>query len=139
MRSTGDELFGFIASKIQDMVPECVNAAEPYPLGFTFSFPVDQTSLKTGTLIHWTKGFNAEDCVGQDVVALLQRALVKRNIKINVVALVNDTAGTQIAQSLVSRDCYMVRRFPSFFGSCAPHTLHCTGPHSRDGHQRVLL
>lgn len=28
-------------------------------LGFTFSFPVNQTAINAGTLITWTKGFSA--------------------------------------------------------------------------------
>lgn len=32
-------------------------------LGFTFSFPVRQTSIASGTLIKWTKGFSIEDVV----------------------------------------------------------------------------
>lgn len=34
-------------------------------LGFTFSFPVKQTSVSTGILIKWTKGFGIEDMVSQ--------------------------------------------------------------------------
>lgn len=32
-------------------------------LGFTFSFPMKQTSSSSGTLIKWTKGFSIEDMV----------------------------------------------------------------------------
>lgn len=32
-------------------------------LGFTFSFPVKQSSIAGGTLVRWTKGFNIEDAV----------------------------------------------------------------------------
>jgi len=32
-------------------------------LGFTFSFPVRQTSIASGNLIKWTKGFSIEDAV----------------------------------------------------------------------------
>ena len=32
-------------------------------LGFTFSFPVKQLSLSSGTLINWTKGFSIDDTV----------------------------------------------------------------------------
>lgn len=67
-------------------------------LGFTFSFPVDQTALNRGTLIRWTKGFKIKDCVGKDVVELLQTELQKikdpTTQKVKVVALSNDTVGT---------------------------------------------
>lgn len=32
-------------------------------LGFTFSFPVRQTSIASGTLIKWTKAFSIDDAV----------------------------------------------------------------------------
>jgi hexokinase len=36
---------------------------EQRALGFTFSFPVRQTSVSSGSLIRWTKGFLIEDAV----------------------------------------------------------------------------
>jgi hexokinase len=51
MQGHGSELFDFVA--------ELVKRANPpagVPLGFTFSFPVDQKSLDSGELIQWTKG-----------------------------------------------------------------------------------
>ncbi|KAF3792439.1 Hexokinase-2 [Nymphaea thermarum] len=45
-------------------------------LGFTFSFPVEQTSIASGTLIKWTKGFSIDETVGKDIVAELVAALV---------------------------------------------------------------
>lgn len=32
-------------------------------LGFTFSFPIKQSSIASGTLMKWTKGFYIEDAV----------------------------------------------------------------------------
>jgi hexokinase len=36
---------------------------EQRALGFTFSFPVRQTSVSSGSLIRWNKGFLIEDAV----------------------------------------------------------------------------
>ena len=47
-------------------------------LGFTFSFPMKQSSLSYGTLVQWTKGFENPGVVGKDVAELLNDAL-KRN------------------------------------------------------------
>ncbi|CCF59160.1 hypothetical protein KAFR_0G01260 [Kazachstania africana CBS 2517] len=64
-------------------------------LGFTFSYPVDQNSLNSGTLLRWTKGFNIKDAVGSDVVQLYQDQLDDLGLDmINIVALTNDTIGT---------------------------------------------
>ena len=73
------DLFPFLAQCIRDTVSELEGslpgADAPLPLGFTFSFPTEQSALNGGTLIQWTKGFNAANCVGRDVVAMLQTAL----------------------------------------------------------------
>ena len=62
------ELFDFIATSLAKFVSSEPEEFHPPPgrqreLGFTFSFPVRQTSIASGTLIKWTKGFNIEDVV----------------------------------------------------------------------------
>lgn len=47
-------------------------------MGFTFSFPVDQTALDVGTLMHWNKGFDTKGVVGKDVVGLLRAAFERK-------------------------------------------------------------
>ena len=76
---TQEMLFGFIAQSLIDFIKEH-NITEKLPLGFTFSFPVHQTSLISGTLIHWTKNFDAKGAVNEDVVRLLKEALKKNGV-----------------------------------------------------------
>ena len=62
------DLFDFIASTLKQFVEKEESGSEPSPvrtreLGFTFSFPVKQSSLRSGILIKWTKGFAIEDMV----------------------------------------------------------------------------
>ncbi|KAL8129691.1 hypothetical protein V2J09_018846 [Rumex salicifolius] len=52
------------------------------------------TSISSGSLIRWTKGFSIEDMVGQDVVSELTRAMERKGLDMRVTALVNDTVGT---------------------------------------------
>jgi hexokinase len=66
-------------------------------LGFTFSFPTEQTAINAGTLITWNKDFAASNVIGQDVVWLLQQELLERGINLRVCALANDTVGTMEA------------------------------------------
>lgn len=73
-----------------------------FDLGFTFSFPVRQSGINSGTLIRWTKGFNIPDAVGHDVCALLQSAIDELHLPVRVAALVNDTVGTLMARSYTS-------------------------------------
>ncbi|KAL0459170.1 UNVERIFIED_CONTAM: Hexokinase-3 [Sesamum latifolium] len=99
MRSSSVELFDFIATSLKDFVEREENISEPSPgerreLGFTFSFPVKQTSSSSGTLIKWTKGFSIEDMVGRDVSECLQEALSRKGLDMQVTVLINDTVGT---------------------------------------------
>jgi hexokinase len=62
------ELFDFIAAalaKFVDTEGEDFQLPEgrQRELGFTFSFPVNQTSISSGTLIKWTKGFSVNGMV----------------------------------------------------------------------------
>ncbi|WOH15213.1 hypothetical protein DCAR_0934750 [Daucus carota subsp. sativus] len=99
MTSTSEELFDFIASSLKEFVEREENVVEVSQvkgreLGFTFSFPVKQLSVSSGTLIKWTKGFSIPDMVGKDVSACLQQAISRRGLDMRVAALVNDTVGT---------------------------------------------
>ena len=72
-------LFDFIAKSVAEFCKDR-NISQKLPLGFTFSFPVRQTSLTSGELIRWTKDFTAKDCVGHDVVKMLRDAFVRRGV-----------------------------------------------------------
>ncbi|KAK3393154.1 putative glucokinase [Podospora didyma] len=73
-----------------------------FRLGFTFSFPVQQSGINKGTLIRWTKGFDIPDAIGKDVCALLQIEIDRLHLPVRVAALVNDTVGTLMARSYTS-------------------------------------
>jgi len=75
------------------------------PLGLTFSFPVEQTALGSGTILTWTKGFSAKNAVGHDVVKLLQDAFDRKRTPVKCVALVNDTVGTLLSRSYTAGGC----------------------------------
>ncbi len=103
---TGDVFFGFIAGCLKDFLAKGRGAAGIKKLGFTFSFPVKQTGIASGSLGHWTKGFRATGVVGRDVVKLLEEALGKKGINdVLVAALINDTVGTLAARSYVDKNC----------------------------------
>lgn len=96
------DLFDHMANSIKhflDTKGKAIENGEKIPLGFTFSFPVDQTAINKGRLINFTKGFKCTDAIGRDVVEMLQKSLNDKNVPVNVVALVNDTVGTLLAHS----------------------------------------
>ncbi|WVO12864.1 hypothetical protein L204_100472 [Cryptococcus depauperatus] len=101
------ELFDYIAESVdafltdvqaQDDIP-IFASSESMHLGFTFSFPVEQTAIDAGTLLTWTKGFSAKNAVGHDVVRLLQDAFDRKHMHVRCSALVNDTVGTLLSRS----------------------------------------
>ncbi|KAG8471809.1 hypothetical protein CXB51_036372 [Gossypium anomalum] len=110
MTGSSDALFDYIAEALAKFVATESEGLHFSPdrqreLGFTFSFPVRQTSISSGTLIKWTKGFSIEDAVnssnlysyfavGQDVVGELTKAMETIGLDMRVTALVNDTIGT---------------------------------------------
>jgi hexokinase len=95
-------LFDFLAESIAIFIKEYnINTEKDINLGFTFSFPVQQTALNKGTILLWNKGFNCANSIGKDVVTLLSEALTRKQLKVNVVALVNDTVGTLMSHAYV--------------------------------------
>jgi hexokinase len=68
MIGTSEELFDFIAKELSSFVAREGDGFRPVAgqsreIGFTFSFPVQQTALNSGTLLNWTKGFKVVDAV----------------------------------------------------------------------------
>uniref|UniRef100_A0ACD5WP86 Uncharacterized protein n=1 Tax=Avena sativa TaxID=4498 RepID=A0ACD5WP86_AVESA len=90
LMGTSEDLFNFVALTLKNFVEK----DEQKALGFTFSFPVRQNSVSSGSLIRWTKGFSVGDTVGKDVAQCLDEALARCGLDIRVTALVNDTVGT---------------------------------------------
>lgn len=115
LKEHGSELFSSLAEFIGEFVEKQTTSGTipkatcetPLKLGFTFSFPVSQTSLTKGKLVRWTKGFENPGVVGQEITKLLQDALDKRDIPVSVNALVNDTVGTLITSSYLDPSSQM--------------------------------
>ncbi|CAI5439932.1 unnamed protein product [Caenorhabditis angaria] len=107
MRGSGEALFDHIADCMAKFMEENgLRKDVKLPLGFTFSFPCAQQGLTKGKLISWTKGFKASGVEGSDVVTLLREACHRRkDIDIDVVALLNDTVGTLMACAFQENTC----------------------------------
>ncbi|KAI9321414.1 hypothetical protein BX666DRAFT_975096 [Dichotomocladium elegans] len=92
-----DCLDTFITKEMDHQVPMLAPERTTFQLGFTFSFPVSQTSINRGVLKQWTKGFSCKNAVDRDVVVMLQDSLLRKNVPVNIAAIVNDTVGTLMA------------------------------------------
>lgn len=109
MVGTSDALFDYIAAELAKFVAQegpdfTLPPGRRRELGFTFSFPVLQTSISSGTLIKWTKGFSIDDAIGRDVVAELAKAMERQGLDMRISALVNDTVGTLAGGRYVNKD-----------------------------------
>lgn len=88
---TGDmrHLCDYIADCVDSFLTE--NGSDKYDsdlqLGFTFSFPVNQTAINRGTLMQWTKGFACTGAVGKDVVVMLQDSFRRKNLNVHIAAV----------------------------------------------------
>jgi len=109
MSGTTEQLFDYIASELVSFVAKegenfYLPPGRQRELGFTFSFPVKQSSISSGTLIKWTKGFSIAGTVGKDVVVALNEAMERKGLDMRISALVNDTVGTLAGGRYWDRD-----------------------------------
>lgn len=113
--SLGKEIISKTEDVFFDFIADCVSAfLNEHKLdvflevGFTFSFPVIQTSILSGVLVSWTKGFAVKGVEGHDVVTLLDKAFKRKGLEnLKLVALANDTVGTLVTQSYINPLCDM--------------------------------
>ncbi|KAM8886523.1 hexokinase-2 isoform 1-T1 [Spinachia spinachia] len=97
MRGNGSQLFDHIADCLANFLQKLGIKDKKLPLGFTFSFPCQQTKLDESVLVSWTKSFKSSGVEGKDVVSLLRKAIKKRgDFDVDILAVINDTVGTMM-------------------------------------------
>ena len=101
-----DDLFGPVAEFVTDILPDGGAGG----IGFIFAFPMDQDGIRGGRLTKWTKEFAFDGVEGQDVVALMERAIRERmdgDGDFRIRALANDTVGVLAAGAYLDPRCDM--------------------------------
>ncbi|KAI9924128.1 hypothetical protein ASPWEDRAFT_170334 [Aspergillus wentii DTO 134E9] len=102
----GTLFFDWMAEKI-DIVLREVGANYgrtdvPLSLGLSWSFPIEQTSTKSGLVIHMGKGFMCSNgTVGQELGGLIVESCRKRDLNVEVDAIVNDSSATLLSRAYV--------------------------------------
>lgn len=100
----GRAFFDWMADKIGEMLME-YNYIRGITdghlsMGLAWSFPVEQTSPRSGRLLAMGKGFCATDGVlGEDLGELLMTSCRERGLNVTLGAIVNDGAATLLAQA----------------------------------------
>lgn len=100
----GETFFEWIADRIQDMLEidkhESDGGAEPLSMGLAWSFPIKQTSAKSGELLKMGKGFAATIGVqGQDLAELIMRPCRQRGLNVQLQSTINDSEASLLAQA----------------------------------------
>ena len=103
---SADDLFGPVA----DFLAGVLSKHGADGIGYIFAFPMDQTDVRSGRLTKWTKEFAFDGVEGQDVVALMERAIrerMDRDEDFRIRALANDTVGVLAAGAYLDPRCDM--------------------------------
>lgn len=100
----GQAFFDWMAERIGEMLVEynhingTTNAR--LPMGLAWSFPVCQTSPRTGNLLAMGKGFMATHGVeGQDLSELIMNSCRRKGLNVEMRAIVNDGNATLLSQA----------------------------------------
>lgn len=100
----GKAFFDWMAQKIEEMLQNgnekvCKNTT-PLPMGLSWSFPIEQTAVRSGKMIGMGKGFRCSDgTVGQDLRELIMEACRRRNLNVTLEAIVNDGSATLLSRA----------------------------------------
>ena len=101
---TGQLFFDWMAARIGEMISvyNHINGTTNARLemGLTWSFPVEQTSPRTGRLLTMGKGFRAAHGLeGEDLSKLIMESCRSRGLNVELSAILNDGAATLLAQA----------------------------------------
>ncbi|KAK5107863.1 hypothetical protein LTR62_000623 [Meristemomyces frigidus] len=100
----GQAFFDWMAAGIGELLVEYGHltgtADARLQMGLAWSFPIEQTSPRTGRLLAMGKGFCATHGVeGQDLSELIMRACRARNLNVEMMAIVNDGSATLLSKA----------------------------------------
>ncbi|KAL4933631.1 putative hexokinase [Aspergillus undulatus] len=108
----GTLFFDWMAGKIEEMLRDVGTyygrEDAPLSMGLSWSFPIEQTSISSGLVIHMGKGFLCSmGTVGQELGGLIVQSCQKRSLNVRVDAIVNDSSATLLSRAYVDPDTRM--------------------------------
>ncbi|KAL4893384.1 hexokinase [Aspergillus ambiguus] len=100
----GTHFFDWMAAKIDAMLSEVGSTYgrgdAPLPMGLSWSFPIEQTSISSGLVIHMGKGFLCSNgTLGQELGDLIVQSCRRRSLNVRVDAIVNDSSATLLSRA----------------------------------------
>ncbi|CAH1757307.1 3733_t:CDS:2 [Entrophospora sp. SA101] len=95
------DLFDWVALNVKELLNDVGYELETKDLyaGINFGFPIKQTAINRCIAMPIGNGLNLMGLEGHNIVELLQAAFVRKNVKVNVTAIANDTVGTLVANA----------------------------------------
>lgn len=129
----GRLFFDWMAEKVEAMLREAGHTTEPtqqpMPLGLTWSFPIEQTSSRSGKIQSMGKGFcGHQDTVGQDLGEVLTEACKRRKINVRVDAIINDSSGTLLSRAYTNPATSMGLILGTGTNAAVHLPVSCLGP-----------
>ncbi|KAI9317950.1 hypothetical protein BX666DRAFT_1567192 [Dichotomocladium elegans] len=97
--STVTHFFDWIAEAVEELIGKHTHRKEPLAMGICWSFPLDQTSIDSGTILRMGKGFTLDGIEGKNLRTLFHEAFNRKKINVVVTAVLNDTVGTLVAHA----------------------------------------
>ncbi|KAF2747269.1 hexokinase-1 [Sporormia fimetaria CBS 119925] len=101
----GTDFFDWMAEKVGTAIadPEVQKLSDnekPFGMGLAWSFPVEQTSTRSGNLLAMGKGFRAtEGTLGQDLSELIMAPCRRRNLPVRLDSIINDSSATLLSRA----------------------------------------
>jgi hexokinase len=129
----GPLFFDWIAERVEDMLREAGHGSEPtqrpMPLGLTWSFPIEQTSSRSGKIQSMGKGFcGHQETIGQDLGKVLTEACQRRGINVRVDAIINDSSGTLLSRAYTNPATSMGLILGTGTNAAVHLPVSCLGP-----------
>lgn len=108
----GTQFFDWMAGQIEIVLKEVGadfgRSEVPLAMGLSWSFPIEQTSHGSGLVIHMGKGFKASDgTVGMELGDLIIQSCRKRDLNVEVAAIVNDGSAALLSRAYVDPNTRM--------------------------------
>ncbi|KAA8577341.1 hypothetical protein EYC84_007304 [Monilinia fructicola] len=100
----GVKFFDWMADRITETLSAQSEGHEkskaPLSVGLSWSFPIEQTSLRGGLLMEMGKGFCAADgLVGKDLGDLIENSCLNKGLNVQLNAIVNDSSATLLSKA----------------------------------------
>lgn len=103
----GRQFFDWMADRIEETLASdehksssTASPDKPLPMGLAWSFPIEQTSVRSGRLLPMGKGFSATVGVqGLDLCDLIMAPCTERGLNVKLQSLVNDSSATLLSEA----------------------------------------